>query len=154
MERFDDKDLSVKQFFDVDVWRKMSDFEKRCYSNKKKNYDFFLKIGLNPQKPKFMKSVKNLNYSSKSQERSDSKMRIKRTIESSRKSLSEGNSKNKKYIELAVSKTKIVPYGSYQPGREFFQNLTLRTEKHIKNLEVLHELLETVLKNIDDQNTK
>ncbi|GFQ64959.1 KRAB-related domain-containing protein [Trichonephila clavata] len=147
MDDSDEVDSSVKQFFDIDAWGRMGDFEKRCYTNKKRNYEFFLKIGLNPQKPEFMKSLKKSSYSCNRQDWNDSKL-------GERQNSSETHLKTDDDIQLAVSKTNHCAFGSCQAGREFFQNLMLRTEKHMKNLEVLHELLETFLRDNEDQNNK
>ncbi|PRD23297.1 UNVERIFIED_CONTAM: hypothetical protein NCL1_46725 [Trichonephila clavipes] len=152
MEHSADVDLSVKQFFDIDAWGRMSDFEKRCYSNKKRNYEFFLKIGLNPQKPEFMKSLRNSSNNCNLQALDDSKLGEKQVSKSSRKNSSEKNLKVDDDIQLTVSKTNNFSFGSCQAGREFFQNLRLRTKKHMKNLEILHELLETFLRDDENQN--
>ncbi|GFS84015.1 KRAB-related domain-containing protein [Trichonephila clavipes] len=129
MEHSADVDLSVKQFFDIDAWGRMSDFEKRCYSNKKRNYEFFLKIGLNPQKPEFMKSLRNSSNNCNLQALDDSKLGEKQVSKSSRKNSSEKNLKVDDDIQLTVSKTNNFSFGSCQAGSGIFSNTPGKDDK-------------------------
>lgn len=36
---------SIEKYFEANVWKIMSDYEKLCYLNRKKNYEFFIKMG-------------------------------------------------------------------------------------------------------------
>ncbi|GFY59259.1 KRAB-related domain-containing protein [Trichonephila inaurata madagascariensis] len=99
-----------------------------------------------------MKSLRNSSNSCNLQEWDGSKLGENRVNKSNRKNSSEKNLKVDDDIQLTVSKTNNFSSGSCQAGREFFQNLMLRTKKHRKNLEALHELLETFLRDNEDQN--
>ncbi|KAG8195515.1 hypothetical protein JTE90_019504 [Oedothorax gibbosus] len=54
----------IEDFFEAFEWKRMSDYEKWRFPNRKENYEFLNKLGFDPSKPEFMTKVKSSLYSS------------------------------------------------------------------------------------------
>ncbi|GIY63938.1 hypothetical protein CDAR_255241 [Caerostris darwini] len=145
-------DSSLEQFFDEKSWKTMSDYEKCCLSNKKKGYEFLLKIGLKPCKPEFMMTVKNSKYDSDFQTPKNFKRIKKNSKQLKEEKLNKEVPLKKKTTKPLISQ--LSSCSSSQPDRVFLSNLMSRTKTHIENLEKWQGLLEMYLEKIEENDKK
>ncbi|XP_055938180.1 uncharacterized protein LOC129968348 [Argiope bruennichi] len=138
-----------RQFFDEDYWQEMSDFEKCCYANKKKNYEFFLNLGLKPQKPHFMKKVKNRKYLNTFKERNSPKKKIEKSAKLTEKVSETVQVKKKSCVDFHLKQVSDNFCEKNQSCKVSFQNLVPRTKAYLKNLETLQVLLERKLEKLE-----
>ncbi|GBM15928.1 hypothetical protein AVEN_270598-1 [Araneus ventricosus] len=150
----DGVDLSLEQFFTENSWIEMSNFEKRCYTNKKINYEFFLNLGLNPDKPDFMKKVKNRKYLNKFKEENRSKEKKEESVELKEKVSKIVQSKKNNDAVFPLKQTSKNFGEKSRSCKTYFQNLMPRTEAYLKNLEILQELLERQLEKLEGNGSK
>ncbi|CAL1289691.1 unnamed protein product [Larinioides sclopetarius] len=152
-EFVDGVDLSLEQYFTENSWKEMSNFEKRCYTNKKINYEFFLNLGLNPDKPDFMKKVKNHKYFNKIKEENRSNEKKEESVKLIEK-ISKMVQSKKNDVFFPLNKTSNNFIEKNRSCKNDFQNLMPRTKAYFKNLEILQELLERQLEKLEGNGSK